>query len=61
MVSDDTELMLDYRRAEESMFHRIILRNLRGKVEDVFFRLLQLFIVQAYPRLSIAQGRREVI
>jgi hypothetical protein len=43
------ELMLDCGRVEESRFHWIILRNLRGKVEDVFFRSLQLFYSPGIP------------
>jgi hypothetical protein len=49
MVSDNTELMLDYGRVEESRFCRIVLGSLRGKVEDDFFRSLQLFYSLGIP------------
>jgi hypothetical protein len=48
-VSDDTGLMLDCGRAEELMLRRIVLRNLRGKVEDVLFRSLQPFYSPGIP------------
>jgi hypothetical protein len=48
-VSDDTELMLDYEQVEASRFCQIILRNLRGKAEDVLFRLLQPFYSPGIP------------
>jgi hypothetical protein len=58
-VSDNTELMLDYGRAEESRFCQIVLRNLRGKAKDSLGRY-NCFIVQAYLRLSIAKGRKVI-
>jgi hypothetical protein len=48
-VSDDTALMLDCGWVEESRLCRIVLRNLRGKAEDVFFRLLQPFYSPGIP------------
>jgi hypothetical protein len=47
--SDDTGLMPDCGRAEESMLRQIVLRNLRGKVKDVLFRSLQLFYSPGIP------------
>jgi hypothetical protein len=49
MVSDDTGLMLDCGQAEELMLCQIVLRNLRGKVEDVLFRSLQPFYSPGIP------------
>jgi hypothetical protein len=48
-VLDDAGLMLDCGRAEELRLCRIVLRNLRGKVEDVLFRSLQPFYSPGIP------------
>jgi hypothetical protein len=48
-VSDDTGLMLDCGRAEESRLCWTVLRNLRGKAEDVLFRSLQPFYSPGIP------------
>jgi hypothetical protein len=48
-VSDDTGLMLDCGRAEESRLCWTVLRNLRGKVEDALFMLLQPFYSPGIP------------
>jgi hypothetical protein len=49
MVSDNTGLMLDCGRADELRLRRIVLRNLRGKAEDVLCRLLQPFYSPGIP------------
>jgi hypothetical protein len=48
-VLDDTGLVLDCGQAEESRLHWIVLRNLRGKAEDVLFRSLQPFYSPGIP------------
>jgi hypothetical protein len=49
MVLDDTGLMLDCGQVEESRLCRIVLRNLRGKAEDVLCGLLQPFYSPGIP------------
>jgi hypothetical protein len=60
MVSDDTGLMLDCGRAEELRLRWIVLRNLRGKVEDPLFRSLQPFYSLGIPE-TVNRKERKVI